>query len=103
MKEKAPIINVSMSDIVKMDPTSCRKTGVLPLIWGRMRPRWSIVARFPANIPPMPPLIVRMGGNNARIQGEEANWGVRMEMSPPAKMLSVLKEMAMRVWADVDL
>jgi hypothetical protein len=47
--------------------------------------------------------MVRMGGNSARIQGEEANWGVRMEMSPPARMLSVLKEMAMRVWADVDL
>ena len=93
MNEKTPINSVSMRDTTKMDPTSWRKTGVLSLIWGRMRPKWSIVARFPANIPPMPPLMVRMGGNNARIQGEETNWGVRMEMSPPARMLSVLKEM----------
>jgi hypothetical protein len=51
----------------------------------------------------MPPLRVRMGGKSARIHGEEVNHGVRVEKNPPARMLSVLKEMAVRVWTGVDL
>ncbi len=68
-----------------------------------MRPRCSIVARFPENIPPMPPLMVRIGGKRARIQGAAPNLGVRIEMRPPAKRLMMLKDRAIRVWAGTEL
>ena len=68
-----------------------------------MRPMWSIVARFPEKIPPMPPLMVSTGGKRASIQGAALNWGVKMEMRPPATRLSVLKRRAIRVWAGIEL
>ena len=64
---------------------------------------WSIVARFPENIPPMPPLMVRTGGKRARIQGAASNWGVKSDISPPATRLRVLKRSAIRVWAGIEL
>ena len=68
-----------------------------------MRPRWSIVARLPEKMPPIPPLMVRMGGKRARIQGAAWNWGVRREMRPPANRLKMLKERAIRVWNGIVL
>ena len=70
---------------------------MLSLSWGFTRPRWSMVARFPLNIPPMQPLTVRTGGKKARIQGLAPNSGVKTAMRPPARMLMVLKLRARRV------
>jgi len=47
--------------------------------------------------------MVSTGGNRARIQGAALNWGVKMEMRPPATRLSVLKRRAIRVWAGIEL
>lgn len=68
-----------------------------------MRPRWSIVVRFPEKIPLMSPLIVRMGGKRARIQGAAWNRGVKRDTRPPAKRLTTLKDRAMRVCAGTEL
>ena len=60
------------------------------------------MARLPEKRPPMPPLIVRMGGKRARIQGASWNRGVKMERRPPAKRLILLKERAIRVWTGIE-
>ena len=62
-----------------------------------MRPRCSIVAKLPLKIPPIPPLIVRIGGKRAKIQGLCLNWGVKIAINPPANKLMVLKLSPMRV------
>jgi hypothetical protein len=51
----------------------------------------------------MPPLMVSTGGKRASIQGAASNWGVKMEMRPPATRLRVLKRRAIRVWAGIEL
>ena len=70
---------------------------MLSLILGRIKPRWSIVARFPEKMPPIPPLMVRMGGKRARIHVASWNRGANMEIRPPAKRLIMLNERAIRV------
>jgi len=58
---------------------------------GLTRPRCIMVARFPLNIPPMPPRTVNIGGNKARIQGLTLNIGVKTAINPPARRLMMLK------------
>ncbi len=65
--------------------------GVLSLSRGFTRPRWSMVARLPLKMPPMPPRTVSTGGNRASIQGLAENCGVKIDMRPPAKRLMRLK------------
>jgi hypothetical protein len=50
-----------------------------------------MVARFPLNIPPIPPRTVNIGGNKASIQGFRLNMGVKMAINPPARRLMMLK------------
>jgi len=68
-----------------------------------MKPRWSIVVRLPEKMPLMSPLMVRIGGNRARIQGAARNRGVKREMRQPANRLATLKEKAIRVWTGIEL
>lgn len=76
---------------------------VFPLIWGRIRPRWSIVVRLPEKMPLISPLMVKIGGKRARIQEAAWNCGVNSEMRPPANRLMTLKERATRAWAGTEL
>jgi hypothetical protein len=43
-----------------------------------------------------------MGGKRASIHGASWNRGVKMEMSPPARRLMLLKERAIRVWSGIE-
>jgi len=72
-KLKEPKIKVSITVITKTDFTSPQYASVFSLNWGFTRPRCNIVERLPLKIPPIPPRIVRTGGNNARIQGLKLN------------------------------
>ena len=98
-----PIATVSITVITRLALTKWLYSFVLPLILGLIRPRWSIVARLPENTPPMPPRIVNIGGNSAKIQGALLKWGVNIDIRPPARRLMLLKERAIKVWNGIEL
>ena len=54
-------------------------------------------------MPPIPPRIVSMGGNNARIQGASIKRGLKREIKLPAKRLKILKLRANKVCTWIDL
>lgn len=91
MKLNAPRIRVSMTVMTMTDLMRAVYCSVFPLILGLTSPRCIMVARFPLNIPPIPPLTVNIGGNNASIQGLELNRGMNTAIKPPARRLTMLK------------
>jgi len=97
MKEKKPITRVSSNVIANEADINCLYIGVLSLTLGFINPRCSIVARLPENIPPIPPRMVNIGGNNAGIHNAFGNSVMNNEISLPAKRLIILNDKAIRV------
>jgi len=103
VKEIKPMARVSINVITKTVVNSLRYISLFPLILGLIVPRWSIVVRLPEKMPLMSPLIVRIGGKRARIQGAVLICGVMSVIIPPANRLTMLKVRATRVWAGTEL